>query len=301
MCNHHIKTKDDLRSYISKFMIRMKDNLLQCKLTANLNNRINAVVVSDIGRVRSNNEDNYILGRHINEQFLDHSELLEYRSVTREKCYLAGVFDGIGGAEAGEIASKTAVECFRESFERISAAASKEKMDCILRETFSEANNRINLLQKKMGFIGTTGTVLLYYDGEFKIFHLGDSRAYLFHNDALYQITKDDTLSNMKIEMGIYLPDDPRVEWDKHKLTCFIGKNETMKNLELEESEWIPVVHGDQILLCSDGLSDMCSDNAISYVIQRNKSVQETAMDLVSLAKENGGEDNITCVLIKVR
>lgn len=299
MCNYHIKTKDDLRSYISTFMIRMKDNLLQCKLTANLNNRINAVVVSDIGRVRSNNEDNYILGRHINEQFLDHSELLEYRSVTREKCYLAGVFDGIGGAEAGEIASKTAAECFRESLERISAVASKKKADCILRETFSEANNRIILLQKKLGFIGTTGTVLLHYGDEFKVYHMGDSRAYLFRNDALYQITKDQTLSNMKIEMGIYPPDDPRVEWDKHKLTYFIGKDETMKNLELEESEWIPVVRGDQILLCSDGLYGMCSDNEISHVIQMNKSVQEIATDLVSLAKGNGGEDNITCVLVK--
>ena len=261
--------------------------------------RIQAAVLSDIGCVRSKNEDNYIFCRCINEQFHDYSECFDYHLETSKKYCLAGVFDGMGGLASGEIASKTAAECFRESRERISDVASKEKADCILRETFCEANNRITLLQNKLGFIGTTGTVLLHYGDEFKVYHLGDSRAYLFRGNALYQITKDQTLSNMKIELGIYSSDDPQVEWDKHILTHFIGKDVAMLNLEMEESEWIPVSHGDQILLCSDGLYDMCSDNEICCVIRGGKSVQETALNLVSLAKENGGEDNVTCILVK--
>lgn len=266
--------------------------------TKNLCN-IHAVAVSDAGCTRLNNEDTYLLFGKVNQNSLNQSQTSVLLPMAKRMVHLAGVFDGIGGGELGEVASKIAAECCRDSVEGISAGLSKEKIDCIIRGAFFEANKRIILLQKKIGFIGTTGTVLLYYGGEFKVYHLGDSRAYLFRNDALYQITKDQTLSNMKIEMGIYPPDDPRVEWDKHKLTHFVGKDGTMKNPELEESEWIPVVRGDQILLCSDGLYGMCSDNEISCVIQRKRSVQETAMDLVSLAKENGGEDNITCVLVK--
>lgn len=100
------------------------------------NRKIQAAVFSDVGCAGSKNEDNYILGRRINEQFLDYSEFLDYHLETNEKYCLTGVFDGIGGGELGEIASKIAAECFRDSAERISAGLSKEKIDYIIRGGF---------------------------------------------------------------------------------------------------------------------------------------------------------------------
>ena len=133
---------------------------------------------------------------------------------------------------------------------------------------------------------------------EFKIYHLGDSRAYLVHEDELIQITKDQTLAQMKMEVGMYREDDPSVEADKHKLTEYIGRDWTKENLKPVESRWLSVRRNDRILLCSDGLYDMCADDVISGILRKNTSVAEIASELVNTAKANGGEDNITCVVI---
>ena len=261
--------------------------------------RVYSVAISDIGCLRSNNEDNYILCKKTNQHFLDHSESSIYLPCSKSNVYLAGVFDGIGGGNIGEKAAKTAADSFRNSFECIADVTSKNHLDKLFVEVFSEANDQIVQLQQDYGFVGTTATVLSYYCGECKIYHLGDCRAYLFRDNDLFQLTTDHTLSNMKIKMGIYPSGYPQEEQDKHKLTHFLGKKSSSGNLNLETTEWIPVGPDDQILLCSDGLYNMCSDVEITRVIQTCGSTYDAASSLVALAKRNGGEDNITCVLIK--
>lgn len=254
--------------------------------------------VSDVGCIRENNEDNYIFEKNINRDSSDRSEIACSLARVSGEWHFAGVFDGMGGGEMGELASRETAEIFLKAFDSLSEAQSKTEIDLALRKAFLEANNRIVSLQKEYKIFGTTGTVLCTNGAEIKIYHLGDSRAYLIHEDKLVQITKDQTLAQMKMEVGMYRENDPSAEADKHKLTEYIGRDRTKENIKPVESRWLPVQKSDRILLCSDGLYDMCADDEIARILCKNSSVADMALELVNTAKTNGGKDNITCIVV---
>lgn len=254
-------------------------------------------VVSDIGCVRSNNEDNYILGRYMNVNSSDHSEVSVSVSDVSGIWQCAGVFDGMGGGEMGELASRDTAAIFLKAFGQLSGSPSKSEVDLCVRKAFLEANNRIIALQKEYKIFGTTGTVLCSDCVEFKIYHLGDSRAYLVRKDELLQLTKDQTLAQMKLEVGMYKECDPAAEEDKHKLTEYIGRDWTRENIKPVESHWIPIQAGDCVLLCSDGLYDMCANEEIASILWGNGTLEEKAVSLVRKAIFKGGKDNITCAV----
>lgn len=255
-------------------------------------------VVSDVGCVRSNNEDNYVLGRYMNVNSSDHSEVSVSFSDASGVWQFAGVFDGMGGGEMGELASRDTAAIFLEAFDRLSGSPSKTEVDLCIRKAFLEANNRIIALQKEYKIFGTTGTVLCSNGVEFKLYHLGDSRAYLVREDELLQLTKDQTLAQMKLEVGMYREDDPAAEADKHKLTEYIGRDWTRENIKPVESHWIPIQADDCVLLCSDGLYDMCANEEITNILWGNGTTEEKTASLVRKAISRGGEDNITCVVV---
>lgn len=255
-------------------------------------------VVSDTGCVRSNNEDNYILGKYMNTDSSDHSEVSVSISDVSGVWQFAGVFDGMGGGEMGELASRDTAAIFLEAFDRLRGSPSKTEVDLCIRKAFLEANNRIIALQKKYKIFGTTGTVLCSNGVEFKIYHLGDSRAYLVREDELMQLTKDQTLAQMKLEVGMYREGDPAAEADKHKLTEYIGRDRTKENIKPVESYWIPIQASDCVLLCSDGLYDMCANEEIANILWGNGTIEKKTASLVQKAISEGGEDNITCVVV---
>ena len=255
-------------------------------------------VVSDVGTVRPNNEDNYILGQNINENSDDYSEISVNYSGDTESWYYAGVFDGMGGGEAGELASRISAQTVLQAVSKLNEWSAKTEIDSCLRRAFLDANNQIVDLQKEKKIYGTTGTVMCSNGIEFKIYHLGDSRGYLFRDGDLLQLTKDQTLAQMKIDVGMYDEDDPAAEADRHKLTEYIGRDWTQENLKPIESHWIPIQTGDMILLCSDGLYDMCTDEEIGELLRTDSNLEEKVAVLANRACSNGGEDNITCILI---
>ena len=222
--------------------------------------RIVAAVVSNVGNSRENNEDNFLIGDFINMSSSDHCDHTSMFNISLGSWHLFGVFDGMGGGEMGELASRDAAEAFLEAQAIIKQYSINEEIDSAVRAAFLEANNRIVARQKEHRVFGTTGTVLCTNGLLFKIYHLGDSRAYLYRDGTLLQLTRDQTLAQMKMEVGMYNEDDPSAEADKHKLTEYIGRDWTCKTIKPVESHWIPIEHGDFILLCSDGLYDMCSD-----------------------------------------
>lgn len=260
--------------------------------------RFSGTAVSDVGSLRPNNEDNYVLGKYMNTDSADHSEVTVSFSVTSGAWHFAGVFDGMGGGEVGELASRDTAAIFLAAFGRLQGSPSRTEVDLCVRRAFLEANNRIVDLQKEYRVFGTTGTLLCTDGTDFKLYHLGDSRAYLLRGTDLMQLTKDQTLFQMKQEMGMYRENDPAAEADRHKLTEYIGRDWTRENIRPVESHWIPIQAGDILLLCSDGLYDMCPNEAISAVLLRGGTLQDRAAALVREAIQGGGEDNITCALV---
>ena len=261
--------------------------------------KFSGTVVSDVGCVRADNEDNYILGKYMNTNSSDHSEVSVSFSDGIGEWQIAGVFDGMGGGEMGELASRDTAIIFLKAVARLGDAPSKTEVDLCLRKAFLQANNRIVDLQKEYKIFGTTGTVLCSNGVEFKIYHLGDSRAYLVRDDELLQLTKDQTLAQMKLEVGMYQEDDPAAEADKHKLTEYIGRDWTRENIKPVESLWIPIEKGDCVLLCSDGLYDMCANDEIAKILWGGDAIKRKVTSLIDKARTRGGEDNITCVLVE--
>lgn len=254
--------------------------------------------ISDIGCTRANNEDNFVFGKNINYECADHCLINVAFSHFSNDWHVACVLDGMGGGEMGEVASSNTAKILLDNLSHIEHAQAKTEVDLILRKVFLEANNQILSLQKEYQILGTTATVLCTNGTEFKVYYLGDSRAYWMRGRELLQITKDQTLAQVKIDAGIYREGDPLTELDKHKLTDYIGRDKSREHLKPEESPWFPIQKGDKILLCSDGLTNMCPNDVLSRILYENASASEAASRMVSTAKANGGTDNITCVVI---
>lgn len=258
-------------------------------------------VISDIGCYRENNEDNFLFDMSINEGSEDQIALLSGRVSSAGEWRCSAVFDGMGGGEKGELASLMAAQELRSAFGELKGEVSGEDVDAAVRQGFLAANRRVIREKERNGMYGTTGTVFCTDGRVFKIWHLGDSRAYLLRGGDLYQLTRDQTLAAMKIEAGFYDENDPQAEQEKHKLTEYIGCDMTGENLTPLESQWIRCKDGDRILLCSDGLYDVCSDNILCDMMKDSEDPRRIAESLTGYALSCGGPDNITSIILTLK
>lgn len=248
---------------------------------------VDSWVISHRGHIRANNEDNYIL----NGSFMPDANSAPWQESGWSQgtvWYLAGVFDGIGGGEQGEAASRIAAECFAGSWEALCNCRQRAEADGVLRRCFQETNNAVIAAKA----CGTTGTVLCAHSGGFRIYHLGDSRAYLLRHRELFPLTVDHTL--VQLQKGRTRDASAA---GSHILTQYIGCDRSLHQLHPEESKWIPSEPNDRLLLCSDGLHHMCSPRQIRTCLREASSSRDAARILVDAALSSGGSDNITCLV----
>lgn len=248
-------------------------------------------VISDIGCVRSQNEDNFLLMDQINELCENHYKISTVEQKEVKKWLLAGIFDGISSTEMAEMASRKAAAAFCKAGTALQSIRSNGQAERLLRGTFYEVNEQIAKARRG----GTTATVFCANQQFFKVFQLGDSRAYLFRNDQLYQLTRDQTLAQLKVDAGLYNTYGQDIYRESHILTDYIGRDRGGYPVE---SDWIPIQSGDRVLLCSDGLYELCSDAQMVDILQENLSTEKQVEKMVAVARENGGADNITCMVL---
>lgn len=205
------------------------------------------------------------------------------------------VADGMGGHQAGEVASGTAVKIIA-SF--IKENIGKGEPASIIKEAIFKANNEIvinSIEEPNLEGMGTTVVLALQNGGKIYIANVGDSRAYLINDSRIEQLTDDHTLIAELVSAGKMTKEEARVHPKRNILTNAMGAS-------LRADACIrPVIaeKGDCILLCTDGLTDMLTDDEIKgIVISPNLSTDEKCRELISRANEEGGRDNITVVLI---
>ena len=224
---------------------------------------------TDIGYVRDHNEDSLIIIPP-----------------------LFAVADGMGGHEAGEIASEITVNTLAE--------LAPSHLDAEGLTAAVEAANYNVMKASRQGIgrdgMGTTLTAAMLEGERLLIAQVGDSRAYLLHKGHLQQITRDHSLMADLIEAGQITPEEARVHPNRSVITRAIGSDIHMRPDIYE----LNVDAGDRILLCSDGLSSMISNNAIESIMRRQSDAQHCADELVTAALENGGADNVTVVVADV-
>ncbi|MBQ6389684.1 MAG: Stp1/IreP family PP2C-type Ser/Thr phosphatase [Mogibacterium sp.] len=207
--------------------------------------------------------------------------------------------DGVGGNRSGEVASQSALDAL-EKFIRHNPPEWLDGRDEIfryLRAAVRYVNQFIiKLSDAQPQFTGMATTLVFAYirDGEMYVANVGDSRVYLIHDDMIQQITDDHTYVNDLVKMGAISREEAHTHARKNVITRAIGANANNE----PDCFSVEVAAGDRILLCSDGLYDEVDDEEILYSVSRFDDMTICAEDLVALANENGGNDNISVIII---
>ena len=238
---------------------------------------INFAGKSDVGLKRSANEDTFVIKGELGF------------------CLVA---DGLGGAAAGELASRFFADAALEIFEQATDMIEKNVVERI-QNSFRLANDRIqNHIKRNPSHkgMGCTAELMAFSDQGFVIGHLGDSRSYRFRNGFLKQLTHDHSLVQEQIDKGFIAEEDAR----KHPL-----RNVILKAVGINESLALDLIRGriypqDQFILCSDGLTDMVEDTTIRRIFQSAIPAEKKVDQFIELALSGGGKDNITVVLIEI-
>ena len=226
---------------------------------------------SDTGRKRRHNEDSYVVAPP-----------------------LFAVADGMGGAQAGEVASKLAAAALEESDH------GQLRGEDGVAELIQEANRRVHersTADPSTSGMGTTMTVALVENGNVVIGHVGDSRAYRVRAGQPEQLTEDHSLVNELLKSGKLSPEEAEVHPQRSVITRAVG---TDPDVDVDTFT-VAAEEGDVFLLCSDGLTDMVADTAIRDLVQEHRDdLERAARALVDAANKGGGEDNITVVAFEI-
>ena len=236
----------------------------------------------DTGRARTNNEDSVSLD---------------------ETVALAVLADGMGGYNAGEVASSMATTFIRTELGRWLREASTNATDTEVRRAMDicvdNANraifNAANSNPQYAG-MGTTLVVAVFRELRLLVGHVGDSRAYRLRAGRLQQITRDHSLLQEQIDAGLITAEQASFSANKNLVTRAVGVEDTV----LLETHVHEVMPGDVYLLCSDGLSDMLDDESIGQLLHSHRSLASAGAALIDAANDAGGKDNIAVILARV-
>jgi protein phosphatase len=217
---------------------------------------------------------------------------------------LAVLADGMGGYNAGEVASGIAVAMISAELKKALAAANGEldaaAVERLVGEHAVRANNAIfqaSQNQSQYAGMGTTLVVALWHDNSLVVGHIGDSRLYRFRDNKLEQVTRDHSLLQEQIDSGLITREQARHSQNKNLVTRAVGID---PEVEAEVHSY-PVEAGDIYLLCSDGLNDMVTDEDMELTLSSlQANLPLAAAQLVQQANDNGGRDNVSVILARV-
>ena len=226
---------------------------------------------TDTGKKRRRNEDDYVV-----------------------EPPLFAVADGMGGAQAGELASSLAAAAVREDEAELASGEDR------VTELIQEANRRVYQRSSEdaaVSGMGTTMTVALVEDGNVAFGHVGDSRAYLIRGGRLEQLTEDHSLVAELVRSGKLSPEEAEAHPQRSVITRALG---TDPNVDVDTFS-IQTEPGDLFMLCSDGLTSMVDDDVILETVEKNRrDLRRAAKALIGAANKRGGEDNITVILFEI-
>ena len=226
--------------------------------------------ITDIGRMRPINEDSY------------------YAPLEGER--FCAVADGMGGHNAGEVASAMAVQVFSERMRETKQISTETLRDAVARA--NEAVYNAALENEGMSGMGTTFSALAEQDGAVFLAHVGDSRVYLVRNGAIFQVTTDHTLVEEMVQKGMLTPREARFHPRRNIITRALG-TEPWVDIDTVQMDARP---GDAFFLCSDGMTNYVEEREILRTAMSEGDWQDKLRHLVSVALENGGADNITAL-----
>jgi protein phosphatase len=251
---------------------------------------VKVYIETNAGLKRENNEDSYQLVYRQGEDYDIDSLGMMF-----------AVADGIGGHTGGQFASRIACEALLEYYTgKVETKTDTETIDSRMRHLkkviwkIEEEISRLGEEIPKYAYMGTTLSVLVLLKGHALIAHVGDSRIYRFRKASLKQLTIDETMAHLSVEMGYLQPDDANDHPLSHILSQALGGGLEKVYTRTEKME-----AGDIFLLCSDGLYNMISDKKIYKILNESSDTRKVCKLLIKTALNRGGEDNITAILVE--
>jgi protein phosphatase len=245
--------------------------------------RVIASLVTDVGCTRDTNEDCCRVVQPSDDSLL------------ARKGVLVVIADGMGGHQAGEVASHVAIETIERSY--YSARGDPREA---LKSAFREASREIHSfasMRAEFHGMGSTCTALVIQGGAAHAAHVGDTRLYLVRAGAIYRLTDDHSAVYEMVKQGLISQDEARHHPERNVILRALGGHP-----DVEVSTWeqpLPVQAGDQFVVCSDGLHDLVSDDEIRQVVLARR-LAEACEALVDLARTRGGSDNITVAVVRI-
>lgn len=243
---------------------------------------MNVWAITDIGAVRPQNQDACKVTQLSNDQAI------------------LVVCDGMGGARAGNVASELAVGAFCDAaLERLADPERADNIPALLKEAVALANRvvcRRSYTDRECLGMGTTLVAALVSGGKIHLANVGDSRAYLISEDGIRQITRDHSLVQDMVLRGEITPEQARTHPQKNLITRALGAAETV-GADLYEEE---LVAGTFLLLCTDGLSNVMTDQEILYEVMHGGEPEECCQRMLDITLQRGAPDNVTIVLLQI-
>ena len=289
------------------------DEFPQPEASANAAQSISSLVevdlagISDQGKVRKNNEDTFFIARFDRtlRALQTNLPIGEYPTLSAETSYGMLVADGMGGHAAGEVASRTAALVLLDLV--------LKTPDWIMRldeplvgEVMRRTEQRLREIQGALAEqaqmnpaltgMGTTLTIAWSLGADLIVAHVGDSRAYLMRQGQLQQVTHDQTFAQALVDAGTLTADEAARHHLRHVLT---GVLSTVGSKTPIEFHHLRLLDGDQVLLCSDGLTDMVPDADLASVLRQPGSAEAACQTLIEMALAAGGKDNVTVALAR--
>jgi PPM family protein phosphatase len=240
--------------------------------------------LTDVGRQRSNNEDSFLYWEPESEE--------DFRRLGR----LAVIADGMGGYEGGQEASRLAVE----TVENVYSGASVSNPQTILLGGFAAAHERIQRYaaeHPELHGMGTTCTALAIVGLQLSFAHVGDSRLYHDHAGTLTRLTRDHSYVGRLVESGIVRSEDAESHPQRHILTAALGSGRELT--PDSPSQPVALAPEDTLILCTDGLWSLTSEQELANVVRSNAPADACRM-LIRMALDRGGPDNITALVLRV-
>ena len=267
---------------------------------------VKAFGVTDKGKVRTTNEDQFLIAELTKAMRVWQTSLPEPKlQVGEERAHLFLVADGMGGQLAGERASALAVAAIEQfmlnSFRWFFGSGSPDEQRVLaqFQSAIHHADARIleeTAAHPELSGMGTTVTMAFHLGVQLCVIHVGDSRAYLYRDHELHQLTEDHTLVADMVRSGALRRDQVAEHELRHTITNVVGGPELGVNVEARALE---VRDGDRLLLCSDGLTEMVTNDAIVATLDAEPTPEAAAKKLLAQANDGEASDNITLLVVR--
>lgn len=264
------------------------------------------VCYSHIGK-RTNHEDNFFINGlyltpNLKKQISNNHYCFVSNSAISSKILLFAISDGMGGHNGGDVASKICVEKLSLAYKELQQYSSLKQIVSYLQVVIGEINNTVCELsheQYELKGMGATLILFVVYEGECAILNIGDSRAYYFKQNKLFQITKDHTEGQRMLDLGILTRKELFDFSARKNLNRYIGYSQN--GYVLQADEYYPNIENGILILCSDGISDFVSDTRIANILRSEKNLEIAGSQLINEAVRSYNSDNATVILISLR